>query len=183
MYTDLLHYKLGGLSFEQAFMNGNSLFYVIHSGIASSSFSEIEFNYGCVPCPKYDASQEEYISSARQPITMYAITRFVNADRLEMISATVEAMASGGYRSITPIVFDTIMKFRDSKSVEMTEMLEIVRDTVYFDVGRVYSYVMDYVSDQPGVALINGTEWSTYLSQNQTRVETLLDNLFNTLSQ
>lgn len=183
IYINLLHYKIGGLPFAKTFMNGNSLFYVIESGTASRLFSEVEFEYGCVPCPKYDPKQEEYVSAARQPITMYAITRNVKSDRLEMISASLEAMASGGYRAVTPVVFDTIMKFRDSQSTEMTEMLEIIRDTIYFDVGRVYSYALDYISDQPGVSLRNNVSWSTYLNQNQTRISNMLNDLFDTLAK
>lgn len=179
MYVSLMHYDIGnGVAFD-----GNLLFLVAESGVASTHFSEIEFAYGCVPCPKYDSEQAQYISSARQPITMYAVSASADSDRLEMISATLEAMASEGYRSITPLVFDQIMKFRDSYSADMSEMLGLIRETIYFDVGRVYSYVLDYISDQPGVALVQKNSWVSYLNSNKTRIQGLLDDLFDALAK
>lgn len=184
MYSTLMNWGIGNtLPRLKMFKDSQCLFLITESGTAASSFSDVEFAYGCVPCPKYDSAQTEYISSARQPITMYAIALHTDSDRLEMISATLERMASGGYRTITPLVFDSIMKFRRSTSPEMAEMLELVRSTTYFDVGRVYSAALEYISDKPTSALALGSSWSTFMKQNSERFNTALDNLIESMSK
>ena len=149
---------------KSSFMAQNSIFLITHSGVAAQYFADVTFQYGCVPCPKYDSEQENYVSAARQPVTMFGISKAVKIDRLSMITAVMECMASEGYRQVTPVVFDQVMRYQKATSAEMSEMLTLIRDTAWFDCGRIYMAELSGISDQPGMLLRDGKSWSTYVS-------------------
>ena len=169
-----------------SFIAQRSLFAILYSSAAARYFSEVEFEYGCVPCPKYDSEQDNYISTARQPVTLIGISDGIKTSRNGMVTATMEAMASEGYRSVTPIVFDKIMQYQKSASQEMTDMLALIRETGWFDFGRIHCPDLSYLCDQPGNILknypkqtwagyVNGTLNTTVKAQVEQLNETLLN--------
>ncbi len=164
------------------FIAGRSLFYIFQSGApARWDLGASGVEYGCVPIPKYDAEQENYRCAARKPITLFGIPLSDKEDRMQMITAVLECYASEGYRQVTPVIFEQVMKYQKSTSVEMMEMLELIRDTAVFDVGRLYASNIKSLCDQPGYCLRNGTTWENYLNQNLGTIENLLAELSDTL--
>ena len=156
------------------FVAGNSLMLIAHHGTASRNFREVSFEYGCVPTPKYDSDQSQYYSTVRQPISMFGIPSAVPADRLAMDTAVMEALASAGYRTTTPVVFDKIMQYQTSASPEMTEMLALVRETQIFDFGRIYTRDLGSYCDEPGAFIRDNRPWTEFRPQAE-QMQTLLD--------
>ena len=156
------------------FVAGNSLMLIAHHGTASRNFREVSFEYGCVPTPKYDSDQSQYYSTVRQPISMFGIPSAVPADRLAMDTAVMEALASAGYRTTTPVVFDKIMQYQTSASPEMTEMLALIRKTQIFDFGRIYTRDLGSYCDEPGAFIRDNRPWTEFRPQAE-QMQTLLD--------
>ena len=161
----------------QTFLAQNSMFLLTMSGRALMSFSSIKFEYACVPMPKYDSEQKNYISTARQPISLFGIQKAVATERLTMVTAVMECMASQGYRETTPVIFETVMQYQKSKSPEMSRMLTLIRDTAWFDFARIYSYDLDMICDRPGRYLEQKQSWSGYVNGTIPTVEKKLDKL------
>lgn len=167
------------------FTSGNVLFFITESGAGMNKLSSVGFEYGCVPLPKYDAQQEQYYSTVRQPASFYGIMSNVPDERMGEVSATLECLASEGYRQTTPVIFDECMKYLRATSQEMSDMLELIRDTAWFDLARVYSYETRYLCDAPGYVLIDnesyGTTWAGYVNGKLSTVEERLSELNTTL--
>ncbi len=164
----------GNANIVTPFVNGNIMFLITQSGRAAMSFSEISFEYGCVPMPKYNSEQENYICAGRQPISMFGIQRAADKSRRSMISAVMEAWASEGYRAVTPVVFETVMQYRKSTSSQMMKMLELIRDSAWFDIGRMYSESLNKWVDKPGAYLASNKPWSNYISSDMPTTEAKL---------
>ena len=153
-----------------AFMEEQVMFLQTQSGCAARYFKDIEFEYACVPMPKYDSKQEEYISTVDQKMTMFCMPKNVPSDRIEMATATLECWGYEGYVTTTPIIFDVVMSYQKSTSQNMTDMLILIRDTAWFDLARIHAPEVG-ICDKPGQHLYaNGDNWNTYLNNN---VETL----------
>lgn len=147
-----------------AFKDQRLLFWNTFSGRAKASFTNVDFEYGCVPMPKYESSQEAYYCATRQPITLFAIQNGVSEDRLEMVTATLETYAYEGYKQTTPVIFHTVMSYQTSASSEMADMLALIKDSAYFDFGRIYVGDGLKIVDQPGYYLENGLNWANYVN-------------------
>ena len=168
----------------QHFLGEKSMFMITQSGRAAMSFDKVTFEYGCVPMPKYDSTQENYISTSRQPTTLWAMSRDIPTDRLGMVTATMECLASEGYRQVTPAVFETVMQYQTSASPEMAKMLELIRDTAWFDFGRIYSSDLSsngVMCDQPGIYLRDHKRWENYINTVMPTIEGQLAELSDEL--
>lgn len=100
---------------------------------------KIEFEYGIVPQPKLTADQANYSTNVGHPFTMYGISVGVKGDDIDACSATLEQMACESYKRVTPAVFESAMKIKYASDETTTEMYDILRGTVVFDLGRLYS--------------------------------------------
>ena len=153
------------------FVAGTNLFFIIDSGAGMNAFSDVEFEYGCVPLPKYTVEQETYYSTVRQPITLYGMMNNLPSERIGEVSAVLECLASEGYRQTTPVIFEECMKYLRSTSQEMTDMLQLIRDTAWFDCARIYAQETKYVCDAPGYVLQDGGTWENYINDTIPTVE------------
>ncbi|MBR4013277.1 MAG: hypothetical protein IKJ00_03185 [Clostridia bacterium] len=158
------------------FMSGNVMFYVGAVALGMDAVGK-DLNYGCVPCPKYDESQESYYSTVRQPATIFGIMN--GAKDMAKVTATLEMYAYQGYKNTTPEIFDVVMSYRASEGPEMTEMLNIIKNTAYFDFARIYVQDGMKICDAPGDCLKEGISWtgwtSTYLESFNKTLKTLSD--------
>lgn len=146
------------------FTSGRVAFFITESGTGLKKMGDAEFDYGCVPMPKYNAEQTDYCSPVRQPISLYGFFVNLPAERISMDTAVLECMASEAYRTTTPKVFDECMKYLRATSSEMSEMLTLIRDTAWFDFARIYSKETSYVCDKPGYVLRDGDSWESYVN-------------------
>lgn len=99
--------------------------------------AKIEFSYGLVPQPKYEASQENFMTNVGHTFTMYAANP--NSPIIEAAVTTLEAMGSANHRSVTPVVFEVAMKVRYTDNPQTARMYDIIRENISFDIGRLFS--------------------------------------------
>ena len=126
---------------NKIFKQGRALFEMASLNLTFLTFSDIDF-YGIVPAPLFDEYQEEgYITAVSTPHTLYSITDY--SQKKEHGAYWLECMASESYRTVTPIVFTKTLKSTYSTDQESSHMLDIIRGSIVFDVGRIYSYAFD----------------------------------------
>ena len=109
----------------------------IIAGKDTTETGKIEFSYGIVPQPKFDATQETYMTNVGHPFTMYAVN--AASKRAEAAVTTLEAMGSANHRSVTPAVFEVAMKVRYQDDPQASEMFDILKNNISFDIGRIYA--------------------------------------------
>ena len=149
-------------------MNEQSVFHVdrilIVAGQDNTDTGKVEFACGIVPMPKYSSDQENYQTNLGNSFSLYAVNS--NSKIADIAATTLEAMASENYRSVTPAVFEVTMKQRYADDAQTSRMYDILRSTVSFDVGRLFSaHFSNYTSKSFRV---------TALSDNPAGLLTLL---------
>ena len=123
---------------QRAFGQGRSLFMMDRARVSHKVLkAEYEVDYVILPCPKYDVDQEKYITVMGNPFTLYAIR--ADAESPENASAFIECMASEGYRQITPAVFELQLKTRYVDDPVSSQMYDLIRENLTFDLGRIFS--------------------------------------------
>ena len=69
------------------------------------NLGDVDFQYGVVPAPKWDSTQEDYYTCVGNAFTLYAIMG--NSERPDLASAVLECWASEAYRRTTPFLLPT----------------------------------------------------------------------------
>lgn len=102
---------------------------------ASMNLREMETEYGILPMPKYDASQDDYYSLVWvHHDSVIGIPSC--AYDLEMCATVFEALSYEGYYSVTPVLYETLLLNRMAKTAEAKRSYEIIFNTRVYDPGQ-----------------------------------------------
>lgn len=140
---------------------------------------DVDWEFGILPTPLYDLEQEEYITLLGNPITLWCVMQ--NAKDPRMSTAVLECMASEAYRKTSPALFENNMKYRytpdSANKGDGARMFDIIRENISFDLGRFFAAEMNYISEKPLRAAIDGSSWSTAGKQQTTALKKNLADL------
>jgi hypothetical protein len=82
-----------------------------------------------------------------------------------MSTAVMEVLCSEGYRKTSPALFENNMKYRytpdSANKGDGARMFDIIRDHISFDLGRFFAAEMNYISEKPLRAALDGSSWTT----------------------
>ena len=162
---------------RKLFTNGEAMF-LIDRMIECFNFNNIsDFSYSVAPTPKYTSEQDRYYVSLDTQITIYSLMQGHSPEDLTMISAVLECLASESYREVSPAVVENCLEGRYAQSEQMSEMISVIIDSVFYDFGRIYSgRDTNYFCDEIGVILMNSKKggsqtWSSYKNSNGAYLE------------
>ena len=119
------------------FANGQLLFF---GGLLrfSEYYRAMEADYGILTVPKWDEHQEGYHTTSHANYSLLSVPITVPQERRNTIGAVIEALASEGYRTVTPAYFDTTLKDKYSRDEETLKVLDILRNGLEFQPVMIY---------------------------------------------
>ena len=153
--------------------------------VSHGYIDKINFGVGILPVPKYDSKQLNYYTCMGNPFSLYGIYRGLDTSSgsrggdyktvcLEL-TAVMECWASESYRLVTPQVFEVNMQLKYAESQYETDMFEIIRSSVVFDLGRIFSNDMAFMSELPSKAAVNNASWATTYGAYKASLEKKLE--------
>ena len=129
---------------QQIFAEGRAAMATLCIGaLETSLIRNMEDEYGVVPMPKFDEAQTNYYSQMHDAFTIACIPTTVQGDRLNCMSAVLEAMASAGYNSVRPVYYETTLRTKIAQDPQSSKMMETIMEGIYIDAGIVFSHNMD----------------------------------------
>lgn len=126
-------------------------------GNPAASWRELEYDYSLLPSPKFDEEQAEYYSTGSSwntPLLAVPVTTV----EPEKVSFILEAMSYTSYYDVLPVFYENYLQTKLLRDRESVEMLEIIQNSPYFDIGAVFN-------------------WGDYLSYTYTITRTGVNNL------
>ena len=174
----------GNLKNDLVFAEGRALFtqnrvYIADAQYGGGKLRNADWEYGIVPNPLYDESQEDYITLLGNPFTLWCIMK--DAAAPSMSTAVIECMASEAYRKTSPALFENNMKYRYTPDLankgDGARMFDIIRENISFDLGRMFAAEMNYMSERPLRAALDGLSWVTAGKQQVTVLKKNLTDL------
>ncbi len=135
MRMDEVYYNTIEPSFT-VFKENRALFWGATTGYMSSHLPSSEIDYGIIPCPKLDSSQEEYVSAgwANSNFAL-AVTGRLQGDELEWVGAFLDVYCFLGYEYVKPAKYDAIMKYQVANDPVASEMMDIIFGNMIFDLN------------------------------------------------
>lgn len=161
------------------FSYGNTLFGVQTLQMAKSKLRDVTFGYGILPMPKYDESQADYYTITGFPYSLYSIP--IDAPDEDMSSAVLEALASVSYREVSPALFEVAMKVKYTTDDDSARMFDIIRDTIMFDFGRVFTDNLESLTFNMFRDSVrdDNTNWASTYEAKKSRLESLLSDVIS----
>ncbi len=169
----------------KTFSAGNALFAQNRIYIADSShdsgLNKATFKYGLVPVPKYDENQDRYYTTVGNPFTLYEI--MTNCDKATEVSAVLECWAGEAYRKTTPAIFEINMKCKYAQNEETSQIFDIIRGAIVFDLGRIFGAKLSTMSEIYSNACIANNSWATIVAAQKKVLGKQLDALVKSFNQ
>ena len=164
---------------RNTFMHGNTLFGIHNLNFAKGNLRDVNFDYGILPMPKYDEAQSEYCTITGFPYSLYSIP--LDAPDADMSSAVLEAMASASYREVSPALFEVAMKVKYTTDDDSARMYDLIRETIMFDFGRVFTDNLDSLTYGlfRNAVRDNSTSWMSVYESNKARLESMLGDVIS----
>jgi len=119
--------------------NNNALFATTFTHGLKDKSAKCDHDYGIVPYPKFDESQEEYVSIP-DPVgaQMFAVPKSVND--LETAGFMLELLSSMSYYDVLPVYIETSAKTKYMYDEQSAEMFDLIFDTLRYDLGVMYNW-------------------------------------------
>jgi hypothetical protein len=172
-----------GWNFVDIFSNGRSMFMAGEIKEANNTkLRNMEATFGILPLPKFDVNQRDYVAVqfVQSPVMVIPVTN-PDTSRAGII---MDALSYISNRDIGPLYFDVITTNRDLRNDESVDMLHIIRDSRYIDIGVSYGWTFNNVYAQVRDAVNGGnSDIASILEANrgvvQANIERTIDTLFN----
>ncbi len=155
-----------------------SLFWMDRARQAITGLQNYEsLQFGIVPIPKCADNQEDYACVMGNPFTLYGIPTDIRD--LDRSTAVMECMASESYRNVTPALFETAMKIKYSPDEVSSQMFDIARSSVVFDLGRIFYSVLSGIpaSSWENAVYGNAASWTSIAKAQERVFAGCIDNL------
>ncbi len=118
--------------------NGQALF-AGQTLVRIALYRDMEDDYGILPMPKYNESQDEYYSYA-QPWSGTGVAIPVTNKKLDETGTIVEAMAYLSNDYITTAMYDVTFKAKVSRDPDSERMLDIITESASFDLNVIFNF-------------------------------------------
>ncbi|MDD4772811.1 MAG: ABC transporter substrate-binding protein [Eubacteriales bacterium] len=130
-------------------------------------------DYGVLPMPKYDESQERYMTDVSGAGSMIIMP--VSAADTEIVGNITEALAAAAYDMITPSLYDIIASTKNVRDEESARMVQLIIRNRVFDMAHMY-YIPgdDFCYD---LLKAKSTDVASYFAGKEAAANSTLDKL------
>ena len=164
------------------FSRGNALFMLDRVGVlCTPEYRNAEFDFGIIPIPKYDETQEKYLTMINEHASVMAVPKF--ADNLEMTGKIVEALAAESHKQLVPAYYEVALKTKYSRDDESVRMLDLIFEGVVYDFGLLYA-VPTFDIYQTLLCNAKGADtFASEIEKNQAKADKKLQDILDLYDQ
>ena len=149
-----------------------SLFCVAEVKSSVSDFKTFNGEFGILPLPKYDDTQNAYRSWVNYLAPVLVIPATLDDTTLHNTATLLDALSFYSERDVLPVYYDTVLKGRGAKDAESVEMLDIINQTKSFDASIAYGWSRQFSEVLSNTILQGVTDVSSLIGTYETMITT-----------
>ncbi len=173
--TDDIYYR-------QLFESGHGMFFWMRLDEVTN-MREGDADFGIIPVPKLEESQDTYYSMVSQHTTgLLSIPKTVGGEKLEEVGLILEAMAAGSHYELIPAYIEASLKTKHSRDAESADMLDIIINNRIFDPMLIYNFG-DFASTFMQFGAKNNTAVASSIESNRDKVEAAIAKLAESMDK
>ncbi len=175
MTNDKLQSKVG-FHCVDGFAAGKSLLLIEVIGNAKT-LRAMDADFGIIPFPKYEESQENYIAYFSPATNALSIPK--TTKDLSRTGTVIENLSAYGYKTVRPAYYDVVLHGKTVRDEESREMLDIIFANIEGEMAYIYNWG-GYANTLKSVLSGSGDIVSS-LESKKTAVETAIENYLKDL--
>ena len=123
--------RIGMFNTQKALFYSHTMFYMDY-------LRDLESDFGILPYPKFDATQENYGNLVSAWHSYFLCVPVMNKD-MERSAIILEELAYQGKRLLTPAYYEKTLVGQYTRDEESAEMLDIIFANLVYDIGIYYN--------------------------------------------
>ncbi|MHB1154743.1 MAG: hypothetical protein ACYCWE_19110 [Eubacteriales bacterium] len=180
-YASLLTVSDGGYSSVKLFGSLHALFNIGRLAHAVTFLRDMKEDFAIIPPPKLDEAQETYLTTLHDGTTILGIPKTATAEAIDAVCATLEALASESYKSLTPVYLDVALKNKYTRDEQSAEMIDLIRQNIVSDFG--FQYTATGFNNFFRAQTKKGAEVASTIAKNEKSWTTSLDKILKALEE
>ena len=167
--------------YKTIFNNGRALFCVAEVKSSVSDFNAFQGEFGILPLPKYDETQQSYRSWVNYLAPVLVIPTTTTGTNLHMTARLLDALSFYSDRDVMTEYYDIVLKGRGAKDTESTAMLDLINETKSFDASIAYGWSRQF-SEVLSNSILNGvTDVTSLIETYEEMIATEIDKTMSTV--
>lgn len=156
-----------------AFKNGRFMFFAETLGHISN-LRDFNGDFGVLPIPKLDESQDGYHSMMATWGTLMT-TIPASASDPERTGVILDALAYDSYKNLMEPYYDTYLSQKGARNEDSAEMLKIVRDTRIISIGKMFGWTNDVISSITSKVMNGESDVASSIASSVQAVKAAID--------
>jgi len=171
------HNKASDGSSLKVFREGRSIFST-GDMLDIQKFRDMEDDFGIIPTPKLEESQDKYITSCTTWLpTGIVVTK--NCQDIDNTGLVMETMAAVSDETIVPAVYETTLQGKVSRDDKSSQMLDLIFENPSYDFITVFNFQNSSV--RLGEAILGWAEnWTSTWETMRNSVEDQINDIMKT---
>ena len=163
------------------FVVGKSLFCNGVLGNASG-FRDMADDFGFLPSPKLDETQEAYRNLVGDCVLLTAIP--VTCTDAEMAAAVLEALNAQTYRTVTPAWYEVNLKMKYSRDMISADIIDLIHDSIYTSFLFAYSPMLSQMGQvMRDLVTNNNTDYMSLVKSKEKASQKMLERMYKDIAE
>lgn len=158
--------------------SSDTILFMPHWFKICENLRDMESGYGVIPYPKYDESQEDYISLVHDSASLFFLPQTCSS--MEESCAVLEAMCAETYRTVMPAYYEVALKRQYARDDISAGMIDLIHDTSMTDFGYVYNYSIGSVGTIMRNVIGKNQNYASAVASVESKAEAQLAELIET---
>ncbi|MHB1152190.1 MAG: hypothetical protein ACYCWE_15785 [Eubacteriales bacterium] len=143
-----------------------------------SSMRDMEDDWGVLPWPKYDETQENFNTFVNEEAIVMAVP--VTAVDVSRTGLLLEALCEGSTDTLRKQYYEVTLQIKAARDERMADMLDIIFDNRSFDLAMVYDFG-GILQDFKSLIQRNKDEYASFIAKNESDINKDIDELLASL--
>jgi len=160
-----MYYDIQGISPKYGdFLKRGCLFNQLCLYTVYRDYRDFEDDYGMLPMPKWEESQERYYTSIDAGSSVMVVP--VTAAETDLIGYVTEALSCESWKSVLPLYYDIVLNTKSVRDEQSIEMMDIIVSSREVDFASLHNAWGGWVFELPKFVQ-TGNFASTYKTQEK----------------
>ncbi|MBR5869887.1 MAG: carbohydrate ABC transporter substrate-binding protein [Clostridia bacterium] len=169
----------GGCAFTNEHFGGGKALFIYGGMWLITKYRAYDVNFGVVPSPKYDESQDRYYNTySYANCTAYSVP--TTASDLGRTGTIMEAMAEVSKYTLTPAYYDVALKGKFIRDEESAEMLDIILAQRAYDLGMIFNWGSMF-STITGMSTSKNPDFASLYAKNEKSTNKAIEKFIDAL--
>ncbi len=165
-------------------MDSGRLLFRLGAITSAEVYRDCEVDIGMLPYPKYDEAQENYVSQDWGGLMCVPAT----ISDPDMVGAVIELLSWESANNVIPAYFDVTLSGKLARDEDSRNMLELLFDTIAYEVGGNYFGFSSGFSDlfYTAVRLViekDSTDFASWYAKSESAAQNAIDTFYEGLEK